>query len=290
VNEEIDAIEASALQVGSPIDTLRLRLDEAVRRRSDIRTLRQGVIGTLAALPTPTLIDPATEPTAPEPARLPADLAIAGILGLILEVAVASLLESLRPTIVNGDALARLLGTPVLGRVPNPPQLNAKVGDQWVPEHLQLAASSAGADIVGLVGVGRSPSLWHLAAQLHLASAPQLVVDVVEYDTQDLHAKSASPLGMPGRSCRPSWAALGHALSADRSRVGLVVVAPEVLRRQALNELEHLLVITEWPLLGIITYPKRRTRRRALGPIEVATPVEPFPAPVWVPQRDSATS
>jgi capsular polysaccharide biosynthesis protein len=280
VDEEIDAIEATALQSTVPIDTLRLRLDEAARRRSDIRTQRQQLSQTLAALPKPTLIDPATAPSAPEPVRLGADLVVAGLLALIVAVALAAVIEALRPTIVSGDALARVLAAPVLGRVPNPPQLNAKVGDQWLPHHLVRAASAAGVDDVALVGVGRSIDLGRLAAQLQAAAAPQLVVNVLGSNSEDLRRKprSRSPARGKGRRSRvdTTW---GQALSADRSHLGVVVVAPEVLTRGALSELEHLLVITEWPLLGIVAYPNRRTPRRNLAATEVQTKAPDDTAP-----------
>jgi capsular polysaccharide biosynthesis protein len=278
VEEEIDTIEAAAQQQGAPIDTLRLRLDEAARRRSDIRTQRQQLSQTLAVLPKPTVIDPATAPRNPEPVRLAANLVVAGLLALIIAVAIAAVLETLRPTIVSGDALARFLGAPVLGRVPNPPQLHTEVGDPWLLHHLVQAASAAAVGGVGLVSVGRVVDLRRLAAQLETAAAPQLGVTVLGSHGEDLGRQRRSAARSSARRVhRTSWAetSWSQVLSAENSRLGLVVVAPEVMKRSALSELEHLVAVTAWPLLGIIAYPTHRTSGRALASTNLDAGAQP---------------
>jgi len=259
VDVEIDDIQAQGQRPGAVIDELRLRLEDLIQRRRDLQSERQALSESLAATPKPALIDPATVPGVPEPASLAADLMVGGLLGLVVGVAIAAVIEALRPSIVSGNALARVLGVPVLGRLPNSPRQGGRL-DHWLPHHLGLVASGAGVESVRLTGVGPAVDLKDLAKGLQAAVAPQLVVDVVESDTGD-----------PRLSVTPG----GKWSQADRERPGLVVVAPEVLPRKALSDLEHLLAITEWPLLGIIVYPRRRTARRAA----VSTGVERLPAP-----------
>ena len=233
VGEDIDAITESTQDAGANIDTLRLRLDEALSRQSDIRAERDSLSETLDAAPRPALLDPATAPSQPESSGLPADMVVAGLLGLILGVALAAVIEALRPSIVSGDALARVLGAPVLGRVPNPAQRHADPGDPLVTLQLGLAATSARLDVVHLTSVGPEVDLVRLAGKLQTA-VPNLAIEVVGTD--------------PEEPPRPGS-------RSHRARHGLVVVAPEVLPRDALSELEHLLVLTQWPLVGIINYP-----------------------------------
>jgi capsular polysaccharide biosynthesis protein len=233
VGEDIDTITSRSENGGTDIDTLRLQLDEALSRQSDIRDQRDSLSDTLDATPRPALLDPATAPGRPEPSGLKADLLVAGLLGLILGVALAAVIEALRPSIVSGDALARVLGAPVLGRVPNPSQRHANHGDHMVTLQLGLAATSARLDVVHLTSVGPAVDLARLAGRLE-GAVPNLAVDVVGSDSED----------PPRTGTRP-----------HRNRQGLVVVAPEVLPRDALSEVEHLLVITQWPLVGIISYP-----------------------------------
>ena len=233
VAEDIDAITASTQDAGASIDTLRLRLDEALSRQSDIRAERDSLSETLDAAPRPALLDPATTPSQPESSGLPADMVVAGLLGLILGVALAAVIEALRPSIVSGDALARVLDAPVLGRIPNPAERHANPRDQLVTLQLGLAATSARLDVVHLTSVGPEIDLVRLAGKLQ-AAVPNLAIEVVGAETED------QPRPGP---------------RAHRARHGLVVVAPEVLPRDALSPLEHLLVLTQWPLVGIINYP-----------------------------------
>ena len=269
VDVEIDDIQAQAQRPGAIIDEVRLRLEDSIQRRSDLQAERQALSESLAVTPKPALIDPATAPGVPEPASLAADLMVGGLLGLVVGVAIAAVIEALRPSIVSGNALARVLGVPVLGRLPNSPRQGGRL-DHWLPHHLGLAASGAGVESVRLTGVGPEVDLKDLAKGLQAAVAPHLVVDVIESDTGD-----------PRLSDTPG----GKWSQADRERPGLVVVAPEVLPRKALSDLEYLLAITEWPLLGIIVYPRRRTARR----VTASTGVERLPAPEpGVPSRSAA--
>ena len=63
----------------------------------------------LAMPPEPTVIDKATLPDKPEASGIKAQMAVGGLLGLAVGLALASVVEALRPTIVSSDALAREL-------------------------------------------------------------------------------------------------------------------------------------------------------------------------------------
>ena len=236
VNAEIDRITEATGEPGADIDQLRFQLDVALSRQSDIQSQRDTLSQTLDATPSPRLLDQATPPSYPESSGLAADLAVAGLLGLILGVALAAVIEALRPSIVSGDALAHVLGAPLLGRIPNPSSRSAELADSdddLVSLQLGLAASSARLDVVHLTRVGPDVDLDGLAGRLRTA-VPHVAVELVGSERPD------APRPGP---------------RSNRARHGLVVVAPEVLQRDAFSGLEHLLAITQWPLVGIIAYP-----------------------------------
>ena len=241
LDQQLEDVEADIAEItdgnGDEADdpTLDRRLNAALSQQSDIQNQRDTLSQTIEAAPRPALLDPATTPTDPVSSGLAADLVVAGLLGLILGVALAAVIEALRPSIVSGDALAHVLGAPLLGRIPNPANRStdlADPGDDLVSLQLGLAATSARLDVVHLTGVGPDVDLDRLAGRLQTA-VPNVAVELVGSDRPD------TPRGP----------------RSNRARHGLVVVAPEVLPRDSLSGLEHLLAITQWPLVGIIAYP-----------------------------------
>ena len=60
--------------------------------------------------------------------------------------------------------------------------------------------------------------------------------------------------------------------SDQRPPVGLVVVSPSVLPKTALTSIEHLVAMTQWPLIGIITYQRRRFAR-SVPPDDLSAPL-----------------
>jgi capsular polysaccharide biosynthesis protein len=248
VSEDIRTITQTGSSGPAALETRRLRLDAALNRQSGLRNELERLNTTLDATPRPSLLATATVPTVPEPSGLAADLMVAGLLGLIIGVALTAVIEALRPTIVGRDALARTLGAPVLGQIPNPLRAGADLSDNRVALPLALAAKSARIDVVHLTSVG--PTIDLVALAEHLGDgAPKLTVDTIG-------TASAAP-SRPGSSTRPS-------------REGLVAVAPEVQPRSAFGDLEQLLDLSQWPLVGIITYPSPIWRRHP-GPGRVHT-------------------
>jgi hypothetical protein len=196
---------------------------------------------------------------------------------------------------VGGDALARALGVPVLGRFSNPDQPDADENDLQVAYHLGLAASVAGVSVVRIVGAGHSVDLEHMASRLDSAARDLLanggpsssrsmreVVDVVGSYAEGLPwaategrngSRDAVEGGTDISASEISYTEFIRSVDAHRSPPGLVVVAPEVLARSELSKIEHLVAITRWPLLGVVTLSLRRSWRRA------ATKTEEWPPP-----------
>lgn len=273
VTEEIDALtqeisDAEVTGLGS-VTALKLRYDAAVRNLSGLAEQRQRLLEGLALAPQPAVVDAAAVPDGPEPSGLVARLAVGGLLGLALGVGIAALLESVNPTILNPEALSRLLGAPVLGNLPRPPQNDTHLRDLWLPQFLTLAASGAGVRSARLVSLGPRVDLERLAGWLR--------DEVGSYEDDDLlDPPSPFPeISLP--DLEPPAHRSGFTLHEEEAgpAAGLVVVSPRVIRRSDLAELRHQLAITRWPLLGIVSYQRRWTDP---GPLETAGTEAPQPA------------
>ena len=71
-----------------------------------------------------------------------------------------------------------------------------------------------------------------------------------------------------------SWGMPVVASTNGAGSTGLVLVAPSTLKRSDLDPIVHLVAMTHWMLLGIITYerPPRFRRRRQQRPVRMTTP------------------
>lgn len=248
-------------------DATRLR-DFLAQRRGVLESERVTLLSTDAVRPKASIISPASLPSAPDSSRRLPDMILGGLLGLIFGVGLAALIETIRPTLVGGDALAREFDTPLLGTLsgdPEEPKALQEAGR--VAFLLRLFAEVTEVRTVGLLAVDPQVDLRPLAERLDAVPAqPEPAL--------------AGALEGPG----PGWenvATAGHArtdlhvrpfdarnVSPNNGGAGsMVVVSPTVLKKAELTEYNHLLRITRLPLLGLITYKpsrlKQRRRRRS---------------------------
>jgi capsular polysaccharide biosynthesis protein len=244
------------LRAGGIKESEQAELSDASRQRSDLVAARSQII--VGMPPEPTVVDQATVPDKSLATGMKAQMAVGGLLGLALGLALASVVEALRPTIVSPDALARELSAPIVGRLPRAPQQAKSLGDPSLPVYLQLAAVGAGVDAVHLVPVGPPVDLQRLTRWLQAAIGPSPDIEAI-----DLHSAA-------GTSSLSSNALIP--VGGDQpAPVGLVVVAPSVLPKKDLTSIEHLVAMTQWPLIGIITYQRRRFAR-SVPPDDLAAP------------------
>jgi capsular polysaccharide biosynthesis protein len=177
---------------------------------------------------TPSVIDKATVPIQADPSRLPIDLALALIIGSVLGVALAATLETFRPTLANGDSVAKALGVPVLGWIPD--------ASGTLPTRLKLAAAGADVRALELVGLGETP--------------------------EDLHALARSLRGSlgQGQGEGKGLAIFSFDDAPARFRNGqappsaFVLVAHGRIRKGALAPVVDLVSLSGRPLLGIIAH------------------------------------
>jgi capsular polysaccharide biosynthesis protein len=200
-------------------------------------------LSTGGSRPVPTVIDRATPPGAPDPSRLPIDMALAFLGGLVLGLAAAAGMEVFRPTFTGGEAIANALGVPVLGWIPD--------STGALPRRLRQAAIAAEVGAVELIDAGDTADIVALAKSLRALLGPDQAGGkrLAVYATKDVPTRFRN----------------GHAQSC-----GLVVVAPEQLTKAALAPVTDLVSNSGRTLLGVIGHrsdiPTKKSAKRIKAP------------------------
>jgi capsular polysaccharide biosynthesis protein len=296
LGQEIDDLNARITYLDARIDSLNERLsgaesadlraeraraiqlsDSLVQQRGALEVQRTGVLSSESVRPKATIISRAGAPTAADSSRFFADVVLGALLGLILGVGVAGIIETFRPTLVGGDALAREFRAPLLGTLTNEPDDWGALQDETgIGMRLRLAAEAAALLKVSLVPIGPQVNVGPLAEWLEAASSEDGAELVVA------EPGLAEPVeAVPGRPWRVAIGAHAGAPAHPAVRVrpfdvqnasaslnngtpgGLVLVLPTTVKKGELMDAGHLLTVSRLPLLGLITYPRRR---RVRGP------------------------
>ena len=275
---KIAALNARAAAPGAQPGALSAARDAAQRERQSL-VEQQGVleserVSSLTAAsskPKPEIFSAATKPAHADPSELPVHLVLGVLLGLILGVGLAALLETLRPTVVGGDAVAREFDAPLLGTLPAPPDTEKGLKNlSRVTSRLSVAMGAARVPRVRLLAAGPEIDLRPLAARIDAVGSQ---VPVAAY----VPARVGSAVGAPngtaeeGTALEHGWAPFSAdaAPVADASSTnghgagGVVVVAPSSLKLTEITETTELLRIVPAAVIGVITYaaPRRRTSR-----------------------------
>ena len=220
--------------------------------------------------PKPAIVSRASPPGHPDPSGLAVRLILALMLGLVAGVALAGLLETLRPTVIGSDAVAREFDAPLLGTLSSAPDDPRALADlSQVAARLGLVTGAGGNSQARLLGAGPDVDLQPLARGLGLAGteAPAPVWETV------LAPSAASPERGPDTLYEsadlrfqdvPLRGAVGGAVpgATEYDEGGLVLVAPTTLSMADVSETTRLLRVIPHPLLGIITYVASKRRRR----------------------------
>jgi capsular polysaccharide biosynthesis protein len=280
VDQKIDGLNVSIAQTGSPstANALRAQRDEASRQRdflaqqrSVLESERISVLTTNAQRPKASVISAASIPTHHDSSPLLQETILGALLGLVLGIGVAGLIETFRPTLVGNDSLAREFDTPLLGAIPTDqeePRARHTLGR--IALRLRLAAETEGVHNVGLVAVGPDVELGLLAATLD---------ELANRVSPAARQSFAAAEGFGGRAVSSTEAEraprAGDASSPSRCRIrpfglldgrpdgdtALVLVSPDVAKKEEIDEVSHLLRVAASPLLGLITYERPRERR-----------------------------
>jgi capsular polysaccharide biosynthesis protein len=265
IDKQISTVQSDIGQLDGQIKTVTTQLQQAapadVPRLSGLMTSlvneRQGLVqeeDTLLTLRSPMVVDAATPPSSPISTRRSLDMALGLLLGLVAGIGAAGLVETLRPTVAGARAVGRTVDAPVLGELSGHPGTTPLVLDPLLGLRLRRIAKEASVRIVELATVGPPADLHRLAQQLqmHVSGHP-------------LMRESASGPKEPAPAVRVFGFPNTRSNGAGPS-IGLVIITPSVVKRSDLEIATQLALLTDWPLLGVLTYRAGRgrpgTRRR----------------------------
>jgi hypothetical protein len=277
---------------------LRAERDSLIAGRDGLVQERQALQGEMGRLVVanagrfvPEVVDPAVAPTVPNATHAIPLAALGALLGFLVGAGLAAAIETFRPTLVGGDAIADALGAPVLGTLSVRRDEASDDGGR-LPLRMRLAAARVGARTVELV-----PVSWPARAPRFHAVAEDLWGD--GWGDASANGNGHASGGSEPTSATGDATANGdeHALvvrsfgddgaveAAGRSSArALVAVVPPAVKRTALRDLVALQELTEWPLIGVITVRGVRWPR-----IRRAAPRVPVPGGDETPSAGDAS-
>lgn len=198
------------------------------------------------------IVDTAAGPADRVPGQLVPYLALGGLLGLMIGLGLAATLETLRPTLVGRDAIARTLGAPVLAEIRGAVTFEGDVAEAAM--HIELAAAAADVRRVALL----APS-----SQLDLRPLADLLGHSVKGLTLHVLSRGGAVLTPQARVSTPKRAAGDQGadwLPAADGATGVVLVTPKIVRLAELTRIVDFFTISGWPLMGLIVVRSRRGR------------------------------
>jgi capsular polysaccharide biosynthesis protein len=264
---------ASAARQGvlqTELGNLSQQRDFLTQQRGVLQSEQASLIPGSAGRPTPTVISPAIAGSAKAAGGSPVSKAVLGaLLGLVLALVSAALIEAFRPTLVGGEAVAQALGKPHLGSfsVDGSGRLGPLHGSD-VTSLLRESAQEAGVADIDLLGIGSTVDLELIAGALDSAFATRGAVAAASGEVRALSSRiTVRPFGL-------------RAVARGKG-TGLAVIAPAILKKSELVEAMDFLRTTPWPVLGVLTYKPTRVhwwsslvaRRSVVETAEGGTPM-----------------
>jgi capsular polysaccharide biosynthesis protein len=217
----------------------RARIAHLIRQRSDLASERASITVQDALRPQPSIVDPAHVPVTADPSRRWQDIALGALLGLVLGIGLAAVIETINPTLVGADAVAREVGAPVLAELPRSNGHATAFQRELADNRVRLAAGFArmGAfELADLGPVTMSPDVGLLASRLS---------DPIRGDRVRVTG---------GEHLEVSVVTNGDATRNS----GLVVVAPTVMKKHDIQWVTSSLQAGEVEVYGVVTYPPTR--------------------------------
>lgn len=261
VNQQIEALDsriirvdagAASLPAGHVRDAATRVSDALTQQRNVLESARVSLLSADAQRPQPRVISAALAPQKADASpRLP-DTILGGLLGLVLGIALAGAIETIRPSVVGGNALAAEFDTPLIGTLSRSATANGADHELApVAGRLRLAAEAANLDRIMLVAARPAVELERLAASIErVAQRPGEAIPAYAV---------AAPAAM---AISPTVTAFSDDSQFTREATGLVLVLPSTMKKTELLEVGHLLRVTPYRLIGLITHPRPRHRAR----------------------------
>lgn len=229
------AVSLQVQIVTNQLNAIAQERSSVVQELSTLQQRRDALLQNSAGNEGPAVIQAATPPTSPDRSKLPIDVALGAVIGLVLGIAIATLVEVFRPTLVGRRALANLLEVPVIGHLEGgSPAIFTNLPSP-LTQRLELAARAAGIQVIRLIGIRTADGIPVLAKRLQRSIG---VDGVSELTVQSYGAPDQGP----------------ELVADGEAKIGLIVVAPEVLKKVEMQPLMDLIRLSQWPVLGVITY------------------------------------
>jgi capsular polysaccharide biosynthesis protein len=253
-----------AARLRSQVDSASRLRDFDSEQRGVLVSERLGLLSTDALRPQASVISRATLPRHADATRRVPDLMLGLLLGLILGIGAAGLIETFKPTIHGADMLAREFGTPYLGTIPEDArEAGSALSAEPITLVLRLAAERAGVMSVNLLAAVPDPGLSAAAANLEAAvnggplpppASPEPVPTGATPAYRPLKPERYRPPQPVPEPLRVRTFGIDYPASRNGTSSGVVVVAPRSLRRSRIVEVKYLLSVMPVPVLGLITY------------------------------------
>jgi uncharacterized protein involved in exopolysaccharide biosynthesis len=268
LDARIAARQSAGAAAGSRSLARLLRTRDALtEERGVLESTRSSAVSAGAQKPAAAVVSPAAVPAQADSSGLLPDAFLGAMLGAVLGVGIAALLEAFRPMLLGGSSLARELDAPLLGELSLGP--DGAIGDDdadRVASRIQMAAKGAGVRSAELVGPRDGTSL-------------QGVVDLGELARRlDSRSREAmlEPTGARGANDEPASPGLttdarigafdSHSLSqSNGGGMGLVLVSPARLRKADLDSLKNLVRVAPGGLLGVVALGPSQWPSREVG-------------------------
>jgi uncharacterized protein involved in exopolysaccharide biosynthesis len=283
LDARVESLNEQAATAANPTaaNTLRTQRDELTATRNtlaaQVATLqseRDKLDSVNAAQPQGALISSATPPTVADPTGRPSKMVLGFLLGLILGVGTAALVETLRPTLAGGYAVARELQLPLLRQLSGAPDEPVGLDEAaQIAERLRLAAETAHVRRVCLVAAGEDVDVAPLARVLDETLRASAGVAEPEHEFAAAaalpHGSSGVPHAVGGPSAvhpriRVVPADFRGAPISNGGGTALAMVSSAALSKDELDDASLLLRVSPVPTLGVIAYGRRAKRRRAI--------------------------
>ena len=253
-------------------------LDQVISNFSGERSqllIQAGTVGRAGVIDQPAL------PTRPESKASVQKLGLAALLGLVAGILIASIAETVRPTVPGAPRVSRRLGVPTLGRLGSEElrgERTPALGEMAL--RFQLVAAHAELRTIALVDIDGKRELGPLAAGLTQTLRASSADGVPARNGVDGGAGNSSwnvdpettlPAGVPSVLVKPKGSVTENpALHiyplgqmkwvTGATQVGIVVLAGPVARVSRITSLEDLSRSSGWPIIGVVGIPRKRRR------------------------------
>ena len=255
-------------------DTLRARLANLDSTQSQLAQQRTSLVVADANRDLVVAIDPNSPDVRGVPSSLLPRSALAVLLGLVLGLAVAVLLETLRPRLADARAVSRMLGVPVLSA-------QGSGGDQ-LARTAALAARRQGVETVVVMPLEQRDELaarelattlaavdWTAptaSGRVEVGPRVRLKVGVAASAVPTLApeltaARLAPTNGNGSRTERPvRFTDMSRLTREDEDRAGVLVVVSGAPLHTSYDALTTLTKTMRWPVIGVVDATKKRGR------------------------------